>query len=92
MAATALREGRLLLVSKRAAPDVFHLPGGKPDPGEEPRETLRRELAEELGVRPSDPRPLTESAGPAALEGAPMPLTVYEAGIDGPPRPGGHGR
>jgi ADP-ribose pyrophosphatase YjhB (NUDIX family) len=40
----------LLLVSKRAAPDVFYLPGGKPDPGEAPLDCLRRELREELGV------------------------------------------
>jgi 8-oxo-dGTP diphosphatase len=42
--------GRLLVVSKKAAPDVFYLPGGKPEAGESAEQTLIRELAEELGV------------------------------------------
>ena len=34
VAAAVLGSRGLLLVSKRAAPDVFYLPGGKPEPGE----------------------------------------------------------
>ncbi len=52
VAAAVVEEGRLLVVSKRAAPDVFYLPGGKPEPGESAEETLARELDEELGVVP----------------------------------------
>ncbi len=43
------KAGRLLLVRKRGT-DAFMQPGGKPEPGESPAETLVRELAEEIGV------------------------------------------
>lgn len=43
-------DGRVLLVRKRGS-EILIQPGGKPEPGEAPRETLVRELAEELGVR-----------------------------------------
>ncbi|RNG02445.1 NUDIX domain-containing protein [Streptomyces botrytidirepellens] len=87
VAAAIVQRGRLLVVSKKAAPEVFYLPGGKPDPGESPLETLARELDEELGVVPLEPRLLAEVEGVAALERVPMRLTVYGARIDGTPRP-----
>jgi 8-oxo-dGTP pyrophosphatase MutT (NUDIX family) len=37
----------------RAGPDVFFLPGGKPEAGESAEQTLFRELSEELGVVPA---------------------------------------
>ncbi|TDD44832.1 NUDIX domain-containing protein [Nonomuraea terrae] len=61
VAAVVVQRERLLVVSKQAAPDVFYLPGGKPEPGEEPLEALARELAEELGVEPLEPRSWTRS-------------------------------
>ncbi|QAY58938.1 NUDIX domain-containing protein [Microbacterium protaetiae] len=42
--------GRALLVRKRGT-GMFMQPGGKPEPGESPVQTLVRELKEELGVR-----------------------------------------
>jgi 8-oxo-dGTP diphosphatase len=52
VAAAIIVERRLLVVSKRAAPAVFYLPGGKPEPGEPPLACLRREIDEELGDVP----------------------------------------
>ena len=42
IAGAVLDGGRLLLVSKHAAPDVYFLPGGKPEAGEPPLRCLRR--------------------------------------------------
>lgn len=42
-------DGRVLSVRKRGT-GMFMLPGGKPEPGETPLETVTRELAEELGL------------------------------------------
>ncbi|MEU0847808.1 NUDIX domain-containing protein [Streptomyces flaveolus] len=87
VAAAIVQQGRLLVVSKRAAPDVFYLPGGKPDADETPLEALARELDEELGVEPRQPRLLARVESVAVLEGVPMRLTLFEARIDRPPRP-----
>ncbi|MDR3084581.1 MAG: NUDIX domain-containing protein [Streptomyces sp.] len=87
VAASIIQDGRLLVVSKKAAPEVFYLPGGKPDTGEEPMEALVRELDEELGVRPMEPRFLAVVEAVAALEGVPMKMTVFEASISQVPRP-----
>lgn len=63
------RDGRALVVRKRGT-DVFMQPGGKPEPGEGPAETLARELAEELGVvvDPVDLDPLGVFESAAANE------------------------
>ncbi|MEU7576527.1 NUDIX domain-containing protein [Streptomyces sp. NPDC041068] len=87
VAAAIVREGRLLVVSKQAAPDLFYLPGGKPDAGESPTQALTRELDEELGVMPLDPRFLADVDAVAALENVPMRMTVFEADIDRTPAP-----
>jgi 8-oxo-dGTP diphosphatase len=87
VAAAIIKAGRLLVVSKKAAPDVFYLPGGKPEPGETARDTLLRELGEELGVRPSSTALLGHFDGVAALERLPMRMTVFLAEITEVPRP-----
>jgi 8-oxo-dGTP diphosphatase len=82
--AAAILDGmRVLLVCKRAAPDVFYLPGGKPDAGEAPWATLARELGEELGVTLVDSEPLAVVSDQAALERTPMEMHVYLATVAG---------
>lgn len=52
-AAVVLREGRVLLAQRKSGTHLagaWELPGGKVEPDEDPREAVRRELREELGV------------------------------------------
>ena len=51
VAAVVLRdaEGKVLTVRKRGT-SRFMLPGGKPEPGEQPRQTALREVQEEIGL------------------------------------------
>ena len=54
VAAGVVVEDKRLLVSRRKAGThlggMWEFPGGKVEPGEDPRDALTRELAEELGV------------------------------------------
>jgi 8-oxo-dGTP diphosphatase len=87
IAAAVLEPRGLLLVSKRAAPSVYYLPGGKPEPGEAPLECLERELAEELGVTVAAAEPFAEVRAPAALEGVEMWMSVFVTALAGAPAP-----
>lgn len=51
---------------RRWYPDVWDFPGGHIQPGEDPRDALRRELAEELGVEPEglDDEPVLRRSDP----------------------------
>jgi len=51
--AVCVRDGRLLLVRRGRPPghDRWSLPGGRLDPGETLEQAVRRELAEETGLR-----------------------------------------
>jgi 8-oxo-dGTP diphosphatase len=53
-AALIEKNGKVLLALRKAGTHMgpkWEFPGGKVDPGEDPRQTLRRELEEEFGVR-----------------------------------------
>src|SRR5580704_12336029 len=52
-AAVVVEKGRVLLTQRKAGTHLegaWEFPGGKVRPGEDPREALRRELVEELGI------------------------------------------
>jgi 8-oxo-dGTP diphosphatase len=85
--AVIVRDGRLLLVSKIAAPSIYYLPGGKPAAGESAETCLSRELREELGVQAHALRHYAEVRAPAALEPVALHMTVYRAEIRGVPSP-----
>lgn len=52
-AGVVIEDGRVLLAQRKPGAHLagaWELPGGKVEEGEDPREALRRELAEELGI------------------------------------------
>lgn len=61
VSAIVTRAGAVLLGRRRGAhgAGTFAFPGGKPDPGEHPSDTVRRELLEETGLSAAAVRPLT---------------------------------
>jgi 8-oxo-dGTP diphosphatase len=87
VAAAVVESSRLLLVSKHAAPDVYYLPGGKPEPSESALTCLHRELREELGVGVSDIDFFADVRATAALEEVDMLMTVFRARLLGEPAP-----
>lgn len=53
-AAVVIEDGRVLLTQRKSGTHLagaWEFPGGKVEPGEDPRDALRRELAEEVGIR-----------------------------------------
>ena len=85
VAGAVLSARGVLLVSKRIAPAVFYLPGGKPEPGEDARTCLERELHEELGVDVVAAEPLLDVRATAALERTEMAMSVFLTTVRGTP-------
>jgi 8-oxo-dGTP diphosphatase len=85
-------DGRMLAVRARGR-DLLYLPGGKCEPGEEPRAALSREVREELGVEllPGSLRLLGVVEAPAHdhPEGVRVRMDCFTATHTGRPSPSG---
>ena len=90
VAGLIVQEGRIL-VARKDVPDRFEwiIPGGKPLPGESQEDTLRREVAEELGAEVREIRWFGWFADQATFEEVPLSMDVYEVTLDREPRPCG---
>ncbi|MFC7402051.1 (deoxy)nucleoside triphosphate pyrophosphohydrolase [Citricoccus sp. GCM10030269] len=83
---------RKLLAARRSSPPslagLWEFPGGKVEPGEEPRSALHREVYEELGVRIRLDREVTADHPEGWLLGNGARMRVFTAVIvEGEPRP-----
>lgn len=85
--AAILRDERLLVVRKRLTPEVFIIPGGKPEGTETHEETLKRELDEELGVTVTSASYIGSFEDVAEFEERPIRMDVYYTEIGGEPEP-----
>ena len=76
-----VRDGTVLLVrrgSRRTAyPDTWSFPGGHVEGAESLEAALIRELAEELGIVPTDHTPLGTLADPNSQPGAPVTYHLF---------------
>lgn len=81
--AVLIEAGRVLLTRRSATrsayPSCWALPGGHVEDGESEQQALRRELAEELGVRVTahEQQPLARWDLPAAAPGEELQLSVW---------------
>lgn len=79
--ALLMRDGQVLMVRRSPErstwPDCWSFPGGHVEPGESLDQALVRELAEEIGVVP------TEWANLTALEHAPRSITFHMFAVTG---------
>lgn len=85
------QRGRILLVRK-AGTDAYIQPGGKPKPGEDPLDTLDREIFEELGCRidRESAEHFQTAIAPAAFEpGNMVKAELYRVSLIGAPEPRG---
>jgi 8-oxo-dGTP diphosphatase len=80
--AAILREGRILLVERRRAPEAgcWNLPGGKVDFLETAEDAARRETAEEIGVE-IELGPLLQLTQMIGIDGQHWVSPVYRARI-----------
>jgi len=84
-----IRDGRLLVVRTRGK-DAFYLPGGKPEPGEDPVAALIREVDEELGMQlraESLREAFTVEDAAHGLPGQRVRMRCFTGPADGQPQP-----
>ncbi|MEE6175810.1 (deoxy)nucleoside triphosphate pyrophosphohydrolase [Mycobacterium sp. 050134] len=93
VAGAVIRRSRLLVAQRDRPPELagrWELPGGKVTPGEAEPEALARELAEELGLAPSDVEVGDRLGGDVPLHPAAI-LRAYRVRlVRGEPQPHDH--
>lgn len=85
----SISDGRLLVVRTRGK-DAFYLPGGKPEPGEDPVAALVREVDEELGLKlrgESLQDAFTVEDDAHGLPGQRVRIRCFTGPADGQPQP-----
>jgi HAD superfamily hydrolase (TIGR01484 family) len=87
VAGVVIRERKLLLVRKRGT-GVFLSPGGKPENGETPFQTLARELREEAGLLLVGVTHMGQYGGMSPFGDEAVLIDVYDAHVVGTPQPG----
>lgn len=87
IAGVVIKERKLLLVRKRGT-GVFLSPGGKPENGETPFQTLARELREETGLLLVGVTHMGQYGGTSPSGDEAVLIDVYHALVVGTPRPG----
>ncbi len=86
--AIILNQGELLVVRKKTSNDsVYIIPGGRTERNETHRETLERELKEELIVELVKMEYFGSFDEIAVFENVPIHMEVYKVVIKGVPRP-----
>ncbi|HHP7503382.1 TPA: NUDIX hydrolase [Staphylococcus aureus] len=88
VAAVIIKEGYILSVSKKKAPDFYMLPGGKYEKSENDIEALSRELKEELNVTILKMNFFGDYEDISMLENEKLFLNIYIVEINGDPHPG----
>jgi 8-oxo-dGTP diphosphatase len=71
VSAVVVRDGKVLVGLRRGShgEGTWAFPGGKVDPGEDPADTVRRELAEETGLLAGHVEPITWTSDVMADDG-----------------------
>lgn len=86
--AAIVSNGKVLVVRKKNQPSAeYYMAGGRMEDGETQRETLMRELAEELGVKATRWDYIDSYQDNAVFEGTPIVIHAYYVEIEGEPTP-----
>lgn len=86
--AAVVRDGKVMVLRKKTQPSPeYYMAGGKMEGDETQRETLARELDEELGVEVEDYEYIGSFEDEAVFEKTPIVIHAYYVKVGGQPQP-----